>query len=615
MVLTYIIIGVLLGVATLLARGSARRLVVAGAVGLIVVFALQPFVQLVGAFTRHEVAPTPIGLTTIFPLLWMAPILAVAVLVLSRGSQARPVAIAGLMTGLAAFVVAWMFSTSPQQVVRIGNLPWVLETLIPLSVLALAFALSRGFKENQWQLVTLGVGVVVAAGLGWFLFSPVSETTFDAMRGYYKMALSPSDTDLETVVKDWQAELQLNNTERDRINQEWLAAQKALVDAQADLNVQQAGLENARANGPDAVAFAQKAVQRAQDAIRDANVKIMQDTIAARAYGLTAPDANLAPLDPITDVSALPPGFKLGRDASEQNLRRVFPERARYGFGAWLLFGTLMTLGGIGLLWRREDALEEGDQIGGVVMAAVIALLAFGFNAVEFDLGRFVRGWPFIADFLDRATPPDWNGILSDVLKAMTITVATAMIGTTLAALLALPTSLLAARNLTQRSAIGRGLYVFMRMFFNIDRGVDTLILALIFVAAVGLGPLAGVLAMAIHSMADLGKLYSEAIENADKGPIEALEASGAPGTSVIRWAVLPQVLPLFVSYTLYRFEINFRVSIILGFVGAGGVGFLIQETMRSGKYDQMVVAVLAVVIMVNVLDFISASVRRRIIG
>jgi phosphonate ABC transporter permease subunit PhnE len=615
MVLTYIIIGVLLGVATLLARGSARRLVVAGAVGLIVVFALQPFVQLVGAFTRHEVAPTPIGLTAIFPLLWMAPILAVAVLVLSRGSQARPVAIAGLMTGLAAFVVAWMFSASPQQVVRIGNLPWVLETLIPLSVLALAFALSRGFKENQWQLVTLGVGVVVATGLGWFLFSPVSETTFDAMRGYYKMTLSPSDTDLETVLKDWQAELQLNNTERDRINQEWLAAQKALVDAQADLNVQQAGLENARANGPDAMAFAQKAMQRARDAIRDANVKIMQDTIAARAYGLTAPDANLAPLGPISSVDQLPQGIKLGRDASEQNLRRVFPERARYGFGAWLLFGTLMTLGGIGLLWRREDALEEGDQIGGVVMAAVIALLAFGFNAVEFDLGRFVRGWPFIADFLDRATPPDWNGIVSDVLKAMTITVATAMIGTTLAALLALPTSLLAARNLTQRSAIGRGLYVFMRMFFNIDRGVDTLILALIFVAAVGLGPLAGVLAMAIHSMADLGKLYSEAIENADKGPIEALEASGAPGTSVIRWAVLPQVLPLFVSYTLYRFEINFRVSIILGFVGAGGVGFLIQETMRSGKYDQMVVAVLAVVIMVNVLDFISASVRRRIIG
>jgi phosphonate transport system permease protein len=129
------------------------------------------------------------------------------------------------------------------------------------------------------------------------------------------------------------------------------------------------------------------------------------------------------------------------------------------------------------------------------------------------------------------------------------------------------------------------------------------------------LGPFAAVVAMGIHSMSDLGKLYSEAIENADQGPIEALEAAGAPGLSVVRWALLPQVQPLFVSYTLYRFEINFRVSIILGFVGAGGIGFLIQETMRSGKYDQLSVAVIAVIVMVNILDFISASVRRRIIG
>jgi phosphonate transport system permease protein len=200
-------------------------------------------------------------------------------------------------------------------------------------------------------------------------------------------------------------------------------------------------------------------------------------------------------------------------------------------------------------------------------------------------------------------------------MKALAITVATAMIGTVIAAVLALPSSFLASRNLTQKSLWGRMVYPLMRIFYNVDRGVDTLILALVFVAAVGLGPLAGVLAMGIHSLADLGKLYSEAIENAEKGPIEALEASGAPGTSVIRWAVLPQVLPLFVSYTLYRFEINFRVSIILGFVGAGGVGFLIQETMRSGKYDQMIILVALVVLMVNILDFISATVRRRLVG
>jgi phosphonate transport system permease protein len=347
---------------------------------------------------------------------------------------------------------------------------------------------------------------------------------------------------------------------------------------------------------------------------RELEDKIRQLVQQRAEFGVNDENRMLEPLQSITNVSQLPANYAIGRASSDVGIRRVFPQRPGYGFGAWLLFGTLLSFGGVTLLVRRES-LEASDFMGGAVLAVVIATLAFGFNAVEFDLGRFFKGWPFIQDFLGRSSPPDFQAVLSDVLKALTITVATAMIGTALAALLAVPTSLLAARNLTRKSLIGRVAYLFTRVFFNVDRGVDTLIIALVFVSAVGLGPLAGVLAMAIHSMADLGKLYSEAIENADSGPLEALEAAGAPGTSVVRWAVLPQVLPLFVSYTLYRFEINFRVSIILGFVGAGGIGFLIQETMRSGKYEQMSVAVLAVIVMVNILDFISASVRRRIIG
>ena len=196
----------------------------------------------------------------------------------------------------------------------------------------------------------------------------------------------------------------------------------------------------------------------------------------------------------------------------------------------------------------------------------------------------------------------------------MLITINIALIGTVVAAVFALPLSLLAARNLTQNSWLTRSFYYLTRTFFNINRGVDTLILALILVAAVGLGPFAGALAMSIHSIADLGKLYSEAIENADQGPIEALESVGAPGTSVVRWGLLPQVLPLFLSYTLYRFEINFRVSIVLGFVGAGGIGFLVNETMRGGGYPKAMTAIIVIVLVVNLLDFISAAVRRRLI-
>jgi phosphonate transport system permease protein len=128
------------------------------------------------------------------------------------------------------------------------------------------------------------------------------------------------------------------------------------------------------------------------------------------------------------------------------------------------------------------------------------------------------------------------------------------------------------------------------------------------------LGPFAGILAMAIHSISDLGKLYSESIENVDKGPLEALESVGASGINVVRWAVLPQVLPLFLGFTLYRFEINFRVSIVLGLVGAGGIGYFIQEKMASGAYDQMVVAIIAIVLVVNIIDFASSWLRSRLV-
>ncbi len=615
MILSYVIIALLIGVATLAARGSARRLVVAGALGLIVVFLTQPFVLLEGAFSRHLLKPTPLAFALDFPLLWIVPALAVGVLVLSRGNKAQNVGVLGLLNGLAALGVAFAFSQSSQRFVHVNDVPWVLEILIPLLLLAVAFAVSRGFTEARLQLVTVLAGAIVALGVGWYLFTPAGAVTFDALRGYYKVVGAPTQTDLVLVVKNWNETLELTNQERARINTDWANAAQTLADAGTALQKAQAVERGAGANGTQALEVARNALREAERGLSTAREKIEQIRTQRLEFGVSDAASSLEPLSAIKDTSELPRGYKPEREASDAGVRRVFPTHPAYGFGAWLLFGIFLTIGGAGLIMRREAALENSDFASGTVLAVIVAILAFGFNAVEFDLGRFVRGWPFIQDFGRRSVPADWNGILSDVLKALAITVATAMIGTVLAASLALPASLLAARNLTQRSLVGRVLYVLTRVFFNVDRGVDTLILALVFVAAVGLGPLAGVLAMAIHSMADLGKLYSEAIENADKGPLEALEAAGAPGTSVVRWAVLPQVLPLFVSYTLYRFEINFRVSIILGFVGAGGVGFLIQETMRSGKYNQMIVAVLAVVVMVNVLDFISASVRRRIIG
>jgi phosphonate transport system permease protein len=587
MIQTYVILGVLIALVTILARGSARRLIVAGVSGLIMTFLMLPWMTLTGAFSRHTITPTPIAFSSVMPWLWFAPILAVIMLVLilmqTRTLSGLRTAWFALALGMLTIGTAILSATQPQRIVTINGMPGVLEVLIPIGAFAIAFFLSSSFPK-PWNRIAQASSAVLAVIFGIYLFSPSAETTFDALRGYYKTVGAASSENLALVVKDWNDDLDFNNKERSRINSEWTTLLKART-----------------ASLPEAET-------------RELEDKIRQLVQQRAEFGVTDETKVLEPLLAIQSVDQLPVNYKIGRASSNAEIRRVFPQRPSYGFGAWLLFGVLLTAGG-GTLSVRRDALEKNDLTGGIVLATILATLAFGFNAVEFDLGRFFKGWPFIQDFLGRSSPPDFQAVLSDVLKALTITVATAMIGTALAAILAVPTSLLAARNLTQKSLIGRIAYIFTRVFFNVDRGVDTLIIALVFVSAVGLGPLAGVLAMAIHSMADLGKLYSEAIENTDKGPLEALEAAGAPGTSVVRWAVLPQVLPLFVSYTLYRFEINFRVSIILGFVGAGGIGFLIQETMRSGKYEQMSVAVLAVIVMVNILDFISASVRRRIIG
>ncbi|AEB10825.1 phosphonate ABC transporter, permease protein PhnE [Marinithermus hydrothermalis] len=325
-------------------------------------------------------------------------------------------------------------------------------------------------------------------------------------------------------------------------------------------------------------------------------------------------------LEPITSLTAIAEG-RIPKEVAEQGFRLVQPGTARYGSVLFFLMAGLMLSAGAMLVWNPR--LQEPEDLqGGLILAGAVGALTPAFSATEFSFKKLVEGWPFLVNFLDLAWPPLLARVdsepkiypLQEVASQMAITLEIALVGTFLAAVVALPTSFLAARNLTQGNPFMRVIFFLMRAFYNIDRGVDTLILALVFVAAVGLGPAAGVLAMAIHSIADLGKLYSEAIENVDRGPIEALESVGASGASVVRWAILPQVMPLFVAYTLYRFEINFRVSIVLGLVGAGGIGFFIQEKMASGQYNQLIIAIIAIVIVVNVIDFASSWLRSRLV-
>lgn len=159
---------------------------------------------------------------------------------------------------------------------------------------------------------------------------------------------------------------------------------------------------------------------------------------------------------------------------------------------------------------------------------------------------------------------------------------------------------------------IGTVLYNITRTLLNAMRSIEPLIMGLIFVIWVGIGPFAGVLALALHSVASLGKLYSEQIESIDTGPIEALQSTGANRLQTIMYAVVPQIIPPYIAFTMYRWDINVRMSTIIGFVGGGGIGFLLQQQINLLRYRDAGVAVLAIAIVVSILDYASAAIRER---
>ena len=241
----------------------------------------------------------------------------------------------------------------------------------------------------------------------------------------------------------------------------------------------------------------------------------------------------------------------------------------------------------------------------GFVALAVFAWLVWDTGA---DPVRLARGVPWILDFLRRMLPPDVQ-VLPSALAGALITVEIALLGTAVAATLALPLGFVSARNV----APPRVFYP-ARAVLNLFRSVDTLVYALIFVAAVGLGPFPGVLAVVAYTTTSLAKLYSEAIEGIDPGPVDAVTATGATRLQILRYGVLPQVLPLFLSYVLYRLETNIRAATVLGFVGAGGIGFYLQTYLRMIDYPAASTALLVTIVMVMAIDALSSRLRARLV-
>ncbi len=239
------------------------------------------------------------------------------------------------------------------------------------------------------------------------------------------------------------------------------------------------------------------------------------------------------------------------------------------------------------------------------VALVVLAWLVWDTGA---DPVRLAHGVPWMLDFFRRMIPPDF-AVLPSALLAAVRTVEIALLGTAVAAAFALPLGFLSARNVASARVFHPA-----RAVLNFFRSVDTLVYALVFVAAVGLGPFPGVLAVVAYTTTSLAKLYSEAIEGIDSGPVDAIVAAGATRLQVLRYGVLPQVLPLFLSYVLYRLETNIRAATVLGFVGAGGIGFYLQTYLRMIDYPAASTVLLVTVIMVMVVDWLSSRLRARLV-
>ncbi|MBL7055174.1 phosphonate ABC transporter, permease protein PhnE [Candidatus Woesearchaeota archaeon] len=239
----------------------------------------------------------------------------------------------------------------------------------------------------------------------------------------------------------------------------------------------------------------------------------------------------------------------------------------------------------------------------------VVVVYYWALTGTNTSATAFAEGIPNMIDFVQRMFPPDFSNLGMFLLKAVE-TLQMAIVGSTLGALIALPLSFLAARNINRNKIT----YHLVRTLFDICRGINELVWGLIFVSMVGLGPFPGVLALTTHVIGALGRYFSESIETVDSEVIKAIMSTGATKIQMIMRGIIPQVKPLFINYTLYYLENNFRAATVLGLVGAGGIGMELLTSMRLFRSHEVLTILIIMVVMVAAIDRISAYIRKRVV-
>jgi phosphonate ABC transporter permease subunit PhnE len=260
--------------------------------------------------------------------------------------------------------------------------------------------------------------------------------------------------------------------------------------------------------------------------------------------------------------------------------------------------------------WRRLLALAAG-----------LVVLYVGFQITSIDISR--SNPEYAAGVLKKLVTFDWS-VMSPQNEfetfwdtaggLMIVTIFLGIIGTVIGMVVAIPLAFLGARNIMAGNPITNAIYVVIRLIFTIIRSIDVLIVVIVMVILVGLGNAAGVFGIAFHNIGVMGKLYSEAIEGIDGGPLEAITATGANRFQVIWAAVLPQLFNPFISFSIYRLDTNVRLAPIIGYVGGGGIGVLLFQNIQLLRYETAGTIILLIVITVAAMDFASAQIRKRLV-
>lgn len=243
----------------------------------------------------------------------------------------------------------------------------------------------------------------------------------------------------------------------------------------------------------------------------------------------------------------------------------------------------------------------------------LFGLTLFFLGLVELDVTveRLLKGFSKLGDVFGLMVPPESKGRTIEFMWAIAETVAMAFLGTLIASILAVPLALLGARNVMPIGPIR----FFVRRSSDVVRGLDSLVWAIFFVGIVGLGPFAGILAIAMNDTGVLTKLYAEALENTDAEQSKGVRATGAGRIQALVFGVLPQVMPVFLANSLYFVESNVRSATILGVVGAGGIGFFLMDRMMISAWREVAYIILLVLVTVAIIDSISRLLRHRLIG